>query len=52
VIEMSDCNVLGIDLTNDEYSTVNTAVVYHYGETWNEYTAAEKQEIIHNIIGR
>lgn len=49
---MTDLNILGINLTDDEYSTVNTAVICHYGTDWNNLSVTEKQDIIHDIIGR
>jgi len=45
-------NILGIELTPDEYAIVNANIVNFHALTWDIKTNAEKQKIIHDIINR
>lgn len=49
---MAGTNILGIDLNEIEYLTVNTTIINHYGTNWSNLSVTEKQDIIHDIIGR
>lgn len=49
---MSEYNILGIELNYDEYSLVNANIANFHATSWNRYTVIEKQNIIHDIIGR
>ena len=49
---MSEYNISGIELNHAEYAVVNSTIINFHATSWNRYTVVEKQDIIHDIIGR